>query len=378
MGVVDLELFSSVGHKDDQQFRRFGRAGVFGGQMVGTGLLRPVLALVVHVGGLAFELAAHRTFEYVGIDESVAVTVRHRTGGRREGHDRRGEGLARRVGKRLFEEWRQRFGRVVQRSRTEAWSPQAATPVALQQATADHRRGDRGASAGRPAIRVSIMDRSPSWSPATWMIVLPGVHRTAPEMVTETTYPSHRDLRGSARPGRAEHALDGGDALVVGHEVLDNVGVHGSVGRLRAVLEPVEVGLEELVLEIAPRVNGEDFVHLVGVQPVKAETDHVGHHAEVRGGDLRAHPARNSRGGVQRDSRPHGVGGCGGETAFEQELAPVVSPVDLEPLFLRRKKASPGRCRGTWRPGRASSGSGFTPSRRAWIWPKRKTLREWW
>jgi hypothetical protein len=43
--IVDLELFSDRGDEDDQQFRRFGRAGVVGGQMVGPRLLGPILAL---------------------------------------------------------------------------------------------------------------------------------------------------------------------------------------------------------------------------------------------------------------------------------------------------------------------------------------------
>jgi hypothetical protein len=98
-------LFSGGGDEDDQQFRRFGRASVLGGQVVGAWGLGPVLASVVHVRGLAFELAADGAFEHVGVDERVAVAVRHRACGWREGHDRRGEGLARHIWERLLEEW---------------------------------------------------------------------------------------------------------------------------------------------------------------------------------------------------------------------------------------------------------------------------------
>ena len=39
-----------------------------------------------------------------------------------------------------------------------------------------------------------------------------------------------------------DDALDRGGAPEIGNEVLENIGVHGPVGRVRAVLEPVEVG----------------------------------------------------------------------------------------------------------------------------------------
>src|SRR3954451_18257425 len=136
----------------------------------------------------------------------------------------------------------------------------------------------------------------------------------------------------SARPAGAEYALDDGRALEAGNVVLQVFGVDGSVGGLRAVLESFDGHAQELLHEVAPRMDGEDFRYLILVEPVQAQADHVGLHSQLRGGDLRGHPAGNSRRGVQRDCGPYDVGGGVGESALEQELVGVVGPIDLEAL----------------------------------------------
>nr|WP_238432665.1 hypothetical protein [Micromonospora tarensis] len=80
MRVVGLELIPVVGDEDDEKLRWFCVAGVLRGHVMGSRLLGPVLALVVRAHRLAFELAAYSTFEHVGVDERVAVSVGHCSG----------------------------------------------------------------------------------------------------------------------------------------------------------------------------------------------------------------------------------------------------------------------------------------------------------
>ena len=116
--------------------------------------------------------------------------------------------------------------------------------------------------------------------------------------------------------------------------MLEHVRVHRAVRRVRAVGEPVDEGLQELVLEVAARVCREHLVDLGRIQILESQAQHVGQDAASRGGDLRPQPIGDPRRRVQRDRRPDGIGGAGGEPVVEQELARVVGAVDLEPLLL--------------------------------------------
>ncbi|MFC3741525.1 hypothetical protein [Paractinoplanes deccanensis] len=95
---------------------------------------------------------------------------------------------------------------------------------------------------------------------------------------------------------------------------------------------------QKLVLEVAPGVRGDDLVQPVPRQVAEAEADDVGQHAEVGGRDLRRHPARDPRRGVQRDRRPDRVGGGPGEAALLEEPPRVVGAVHLEALLLVRER----------------------------------------
>jgi hypothetical protein len=98
--------------EDDEELGWFCVAGVFCGHVVGSWLLDPVLALVACAHRFAFELAAYSAFEHVGVDERVAVSVGYRSGARREGHGRRGEGFALDVRERLVDQGCHGLGRV--------------------------------------------------------------------------------------------------------------------------------------------------------------------------------------------------------------------------------------------------------------------------
>src|SRR4051795_12772006 len=80
----------------------------------------------------------------------------------------------------------------------------------------------------------------------------------------------------SARPGRADDAFDRRRALEAGDEVLEHVGVHGAVRGLGAVLEPVDVRPQKLVLEVPSWVDGEDLAQPTGFEAVQAVAEHVG------------------------------------------------------------------------------------------------------
>ncbi|MFE0403395.1 hypothetical protein ACFW20_14315 [Streptomyces nigra] len=58
--------------------------------------------------------------------------------------------------------------------------------------------------------------------------------------------------------------------------MFQNIRIHGSVRGFRAVLESVDVGLQEVVLEVTSRMNGDDLVHLAAIQLPQAQADHVG------------------------------------------------------------------------------------------------------
>src|SRR5690348_13465349 len=67
-----------------------------------------------------------------------------------------------------------------------------------------------------------------------------------------------RMLNPLTGPGRGDDALDRCRTAKSWKEMLEHVGVDRAVGGLRAVLEPVDVDLQELVLEVSPRMGGED------------------------------------------------------------------------------------------------------------------------
>src|SRR3569833_3764399 len=112
----------------------------------------------------------------------------------------------------------------------------------------------------------------------------------------------------SAGPGGPDDALDRGRAVEAGDEVFEYVGVDGAVRGLGTVPVPLDGRPQELVLEVPTRMDGEDLLDLIALEPVQAEAAHVRQHAEVRGRGLRAHTAGNAPRRVERGRRPHGLG----------------------------------------------------------------------
>src|SRR6478752_10565417 len=167
--------------------------------MVGTRLLGPILTVVVHPRGLAFELAAHRPLQHVGVDEGIAVAVGHGPRGRWERHDRRGEGLSRNVRKRLFEEGCQGLGRVCRLCRSNAGlgpCPRCATDGGGRQ------RGDQQAVGDTCCVH----ELSPVRSVATRLIVLPRGRRWRAKASAVSARGRTSPTSGFNRPSRTRWA----------------------------------------------------------------------------------------------------------------------------------------------------------------------------
>lgn len=60
-------------------------------------------------------------------------------------------------------------------------------------------------------------------------------------------------------PARVLDYLDEVDVAVAGNEVLENIGVDGAEGAVRAMLEAVGEGLKDLPFEVGPRVRPGDL-----------------------------------------------------------------------------------------------------------------------
>lgn len=181
--IGDLEWVPGVGDEYHQQLRRTCSARVFGEYVVGARLLHPVLALVVRAHGFAIRFASHTSGEHVGVDESLAVPVRHRTGIGREVDDRRGDRLSLDAGKLFLKQWRQRFGGVP-RSRDCSGGRLLADYVVCG-----------GAASGGSAQ-----------SSVTLMIVLPGTRRSRANAAGVSARGRTAPTMGLSRPSRSRSA----------------------------------------------------------------------------------------------------------------------------------------------------------------------------